>query len=128
MIKKPFTQCPFKIGDTVHHSWHGECQVIDVIGSEQKLRTRSASGTVHTFTGSAWQALSFEPWPAPVHKRPVRKGVWIIEYDGNTVLRRWDGTSWRFMSGDSRSSEHVQETARPLRWVCETVDELYAAD
>ncbi len=65
---------PFKEEDKVHHPIHGECVVMDVETYPDQTKVKVKGG--HWF----WTPnilLSFKPWPAPCHERPIEDGWWI---------------------------------------------------
>lgn len=67
---------PFKEGDTVYHITLGE-KVVKGVVSEDTILVGDASP--HSEIGAvSIKTVSFEPWPEPVHKRPLQDGWWIV--------------------------------------------------
>lgn len=75
----------FKIGDVVYHPEFGQGTVKDVdkISPQQPTYACFENGTFWF----ADEALSFSPWPAPDHKRPIQEGWWIVELGGIPAIR-----------------------------------------
>lgn len=70
IAKDEYEESIFVVGDTVYHPTLGRCSVVRVQGDEV---------FVTIFQGDEYHAtqelLSFEPWPNPVHVRPVAAPV-----------------------------------------------------
>ena len=71
---------------------HGEAKVINVDGSCVHIDKDNTGWTNH-------KMLSFKPWPAPCHERPVEDGVWIVGDPGmkevkTPFIRRYEDGLW----------------------------------
>lgn len=76
----------FKVGDVVYHPEKGEGSVLpsNAPGREEEWLINFEKNP------SQWireALLSFSPWPAPDHKRPIQEGWWIVATNGNPCIR-----------------------------------------
>lgn len=66
---------PFKSGDRVYHPSHESaliiCETEDDLARFKEEDKPYISGWVNC------RSLSFKPWPAPCHKRPIEDGWWV---------------------------------------------------
>lgn len=69
---------PFKVGDVVHHVRFGKGKIVDIIDSvvPYQVEVNACGGLSVTWSGAEY--LSFKPWPAPCHERPIEDGWWIV--------------------------------------------------
>lgn len=79
----------FCAGDVVYHSIDGKCVVCDVYGKAVEV-TVSPDSTFWTNE----ELLSFKPWPAPCHERPIEDGLWICSAGSAIVVRRRLSGEW----------------------------------
>lgn len=77
----------FKIGDVVYHPLYGESKIINVHDENVLIDNGPASYT-------NYKMLSFKPWPAPCHERPVEDGVWICYVGEALVIRKRINGDW----------------------------------
>ena len=69
----------FKVGDVVHH-----------VQYERGVVKKTAEVTYPVYVSfdngeNGWfsdEVLSFSPWPAPDHKRPIQDGWWVVAIEG----------------------------------------------
>lgn len=92
----------FKVGDTVYHYvlGQGTVSVIDDLHTNSPYHISYTSGSYH------WEeekTLSFTPWPAPNHTRPIQNGLYIVrkEQYTETYLAFYKDKEWFWVNGPS---------------------------
>lgn len=76
----------FKIGDVVYHPEFGRGTVKRCDNTNMAVCVRFDEGREDGLWFSQ-KVLSFSPWPAPDHKRPIHDGWWIVATNGNPCIR-----------------------------------------
>ena len=64
---------PFRVGDKVYHHREGLVTITKISEGPALIRVEKDKD----YWWFPVEMLSFEPWTAPVHKRPFRKGWYI---------------------------------------------------
>lgn len=70
------TKTVFNNGDIVYHPKYGKCKVGEASGGYPYIVPYSSGEGFYTEI----TYLSFEPWSAPCHERPLEDGVYIVGY------------------------------------------------
>ena len=65
---------PFQVGDTPYHLLYGKCKVVSLHTSDT-VSIATQEGQLGVYV----KLLSFSPWPAPDHSRPIRDGWWLVK-------------------------------------------------
>lgn len=84
----------FRIGDVVYHPINGKGRVSAVDESVTPYYINFGHGC----GWSEEQSLSFSPWPAPNHTRPIQEGWWIATYEGQAALIELRKDGWVYDS------------------------------
>lgn len=103
---------PFQIGDDVYHTHYQKLKVIRV--------DKTGEGPV-VLTDSGWfkyKELSFEPWPKPVHKRPMKNGYYLIYHGDLLTLAVCKKDKWFVVRSDKHFVE-VRSVVTPLQYLGE---------
>lgn len=91
---------PFIVGDQVYTAGNLEPWKVREVG-EGTVLLGSCPVPVSV------EQLSFKPWPAPCHERPVEDGWWLCSYDDGLVTLRQKRGSEMYDSAGSRISSKV---------------------
>lgn len=83
----------FMVGDEVYHVLHGRGIIIDIETSSIPLRIDFGTHYYWAVCGS----VSFDPWPAPNHVRPMKNGVYKVEYGGEHWVMCFRENVWYFV-------------------------------
>lgn len=95
----------FKKGEAIYHPFYGQVFVEEPAICNEAVRIRG-KGFIHV------NNLSFEPWPAPVHVRPMKVGWYVGWFNccANPVLFYYDGLIYKsgpnWINGRSTLSEN----------------------
>lgn len=70
---------PFVVGDTAYHPGLGKVQIMSIERDGLDIQVMEQAGyNVPQWTYAG--LLSFEPWPAPVHERPLQDGYYLVAF------------------------------------------------
>lgn len=68
---------PFKVDDVVYHATLGKGRVHSASAVSQYITALFSTDCDYPQTVEV-SHCSFEPWPDPVHKRPLEDGWWVV--------------------------------------------------
>lgn len=87
--------------------------VVHQEGPMVTLQTRVQGGPVST--ARPWLAVSYKPWPAAVHERPLVDGWYVVRNNlGMLVVYQRDAGQWRSQRSSSNSPQPVEKVIRFL--------------
>lgn len=106
----------FEVGDVVYHPFYGKVIILSINAEYMAIDTEIGNYLLRV--DEVKKFLSFTPWPAPNHVRPLKNGVYKAKQCGmDTVLIRWEGrwyyvdSKWTTQLGEKvRSQEEITDS------------------
>lgn len=108
----------FKKGDVVYVPTKGRGEIIARDRSDRPYCVKFNEGTPAEWFQEG--LLSFEPWPAPVHVRPMKVGWYAVRVSGYAYpfIYHFDGEHWAGNDG-ALSVERMKEKAKGVTFLGE---------
>lgn len=88
----------FQVGDVVYHSFYGKGVFTTKNNEYISVEFDPCCRDVLFSVESANKMLSFSPWPEPNHVRPLRGGVYKVEYCGEPWVLSFVDGKWYFVN------------------------------
>lgn len=111
---------PFQVGDVVYHVRFGEGVVRQKEGHPDNVYVEFKRGGV---VDSHTKYLSFKPWPAPCHERPVEDGWWIVTQ--KATPKKYDVREFKeggFYFADGSPTDFSRENYSLIRYLGKTIE------